>query len=86
MAWIGSTLSQIPKTRMRTIPDTTSGMTVAVRPTTLMMRSRGLPTLSAATTPPRMPSGTTMMNARIASFSELTSALPRIGPIGACWA
>ena len=39
VAWIGSTLSQIPKTRMSTIPETISGMTVADRPTTLMMRS-----------------------------------------------
>ena len=35
VAWIGSTLSQSPKTRMRTLPDTTSGMTVAVSPTTV---------------------------------------------------
>ena len=47
----------------------------------LMSLSIGFPTLSAATTPAKIPSGTTMMNARIASFSERRSALVRIGPI-----
>src|SRR5947209_872647 len=85
-AWIGRTLSQIPNTRITTIPDTTSGMTVAERPTTLIVRSMRLPTFSADNTPPAMPSGTTTTNARAASLSELTSALPRMGPIGTCWA
>ena len=57
-------------------------MTVADRPNTLMMRSSGLPTLSAATTPPRMPSGTTSTKASAASFSELTECLAEQGPTG----
>jgi hypothetical protein len=41
--------------------------------------------LSAATIPAKIPSGTTMMNARIASFSERPRAALRIGPIGALY-
>ena len=39
---------------------------------------------SADQTPPMIPSGTTMMNAKIASFNERPSAVSRIGPI-AVW-
>src|SRR3954452_4779196 len=80
---IGSTLSQMPKIRITTIPETTSGITTADRPTTLSTRSSGLPTLSAATTPPMIPSGTTRMKATAASLSELPSALVSRGPIAA---
>ena len=63
------------------IPETNSGTVSADWPTMLIVRSIGFPTLSAETIPPRIPSGTTMMNANIASFSERPSALVRIGPI-----
>ncbi len=45
-----------------------------------MIRSVGLPNFSAATTPPKIASGTTITNASAANFNELTSAAPRIGP------
>src|SRR3954451_15721935 len=53
---------------------TNSGMAVADRPPTEMMRSLGRPSCSEANTPPRIASGTTMMNASTASLAEWASA------------
>src|ERR1022692_3730873 len=62
---------------MSTIPDTNSGTVAAERPVTEMTRSGTRPTLSAAKTPPMMPSGTTMMKASPPSLAELTSVQKR---------
>jgi hypothetical protein len=62
------------KTISRTTAHTKSGTAVADRPPTVMIRSRTLPSCSAATTPPKIESGTTMMNASSASFAEWPSA------------
>ena len=83
VAETGSHPSAIANTTISTIPDTNSGTVSIDWPTMLIVRSIGLPAFSAATTPPMIPSGTTMTNAKIASFSERPSALVRIGPIGA---
>ena len=80
---MGSTFSQIPKTMMSTIPDTNSGTVEADRPRMVMMRSGARPTFSAATTPPRMLSGTTIRNATAASLSECRRALVMNGSTGA---
>ena len=58
----------------RTTAHTKSGTAVADRPPTVMIRSRVLPSCSAATTPPKIDSGTTMMNASSASFAECPRA------------
>ena len=83
MAVTGSHPSSTANTTSSTIPDTNSGTVSIDCPTMLIVRSVGLPALSADTTPPMIPSGTTITNAKIASFSERPSALVRIGPIGA---
>ena len=84
MAEIGSTFSQIPNTRIRKIPDTISGVTVADVPATTISRSELLPTCRAAYTPAKMPSGTTITNASIASLSECPSAVNSSG-LTAVW-
>ena len=81
-AEIGSTFSHSPKTRIRTMPPTNSGMAVADRPPTEMIRSTGFPACSAANTPPRMPSGTRMTNARNASLSDWAMAVAIMSPTG----
>ena len=55
---------------------TKSGTAVAERPPIETNRSRRLPSLRAAHTPPKMASGTTMMKASSASLAEFTSAGP----------
>ena len=67
---------------MSTIPDTNSGTVVADRPTTEMTRSGARPKFSAATTPPKMPSGTTITKASAPSLSEFTRALTTNGSTG----
>ena len=52
------------------MPDTNSGIALNDRPMTEMIRSVGLSYLSAAITPPRILSGTTITNATSASLSE----------------
>ena len=59
------------------MPEQNSGTIVADSPTTVMVRSIQVRTLSAATTPPKMPSGTTITNATAASFNECSNATPR---------
>ena len=56
------------------MPETNSGSTVDDKPKMVMMRSMGLPTWSAAQTPPKMLKGTTSTKATIASFSEFLIA------------
>ena len=58
------------------MPETNSGTMLADMPTIVMVRSIQPRTFSAATTPPRMPSGTTTTNATAASFNEFKSAGP----------
>ena len=70
LAVTGSTFSAMPKTTMSTIPETNSGTVDSDRPATLMLRSTALPRFSAARTPPRMLSGTTITKATAASLSE----------------
>ena len=76
MALTGSTLKSSPKTRIRTIAETNSGTAVSESPVSVITRSVSRPRRSAATTPPRMLSGTTSTNATAASLSELTSDGP----------
>ena len=66
----------MPKTMIRTMPVTNSGTIESDSPVTVIVRSAGRPTWSAAKTPPMMLSGMTMTNATAASLSELTSAWP----------
>ncbi len=47
-----------------------------------MIRSAGFPACMAAKTPPRMPSGTRMMNARNASLNDWTMAVAIMSPTG----
>ena len=68
--------------RMRKTAHTKSGTAVAERPPREMNRSRKLPSLSAAHTPPAMAIGTTMMKASSASLADLTSAGPITSPTG----
>ena len=63
LAVTGSTLRTIANTTMRTTPDTNSGTVDSERLVVLMTRSTTRPRLRAATTPPRMPRGTTMTKA-----------------------
>src|SRR5215207_1203355 len=58
---------------MKITAHTNSGIAVAERPPTEMMRSRALPSCMAAYTPPAIASGTTMMKASSASLPEATS-------------
>src|SRR5579859_2107951 len=80
VAVTGSTFSDTPNTTISTIPDTNSGTVASVSPDIEMTRSTQRPANMAAITPPRIESGTTMMNASAASLSELTSAVPRKPP------
>ena len=73
-AVIGSTFSQMPKTMIRTTPVTNSGTAASERPPVVMIRSTGLPTLSAAAMPPMRLSGTTITKARAASLREFSRA------------
>ena len=61
---------------------TASGITLADRPNTVIVRSLSVPVRSAASTPPRIPSGTTITSARSASFNERTSASQTKSPTG----
>ena len=70
----GSHLSETAKMMITTIPDTNSGTVAADSPSTEMIRSVARPYLSAASTPPRIPSGTTITKASAASLTEFTSA------------
>src|SRR6185312_11538478 len=79
----GSAFRYTPKMTMTTMPDTNSGTVVAESPATEMTRSAPRPTLSAAMTPPAMPSGTTITNASAASLIELNSADWMNGQTGA---
>ena len=72
----------MPNTRISTIPDTNSGTTVAERPMSTMARSMTRPRFSAATMPPRIPSGTTSTKATPPSFREFTSAALTKGATG----
>src|SRR5947209_3904560 len=83
VAVTGSQPSSTAKITISTIPETNSGTVSMDCPTMLMVRSTGLPTLSAETIPPMMPSGTTITNANSASLSDRPRAAVRIGPIGA---
>ena len=56
------------------IAETNSGTAVSESPVSVITRSAMRPRRSAATTPPRMLSGTTSTNATAASLSELSSA------------
>ena len=71
----GSTCNQSANTRISTTAHTNSGITVMDNPPTEIARSRSRPWCRAATTPPRMPSGTTSTNASSASFTEFASAV-----------
>ena len=62
------------KTISRSTAHTKSGTAVADSPPTVITRSRVLPSFSAAITPPRIDSGTTMRNASTASLIECPSA------------
>ena len=70
----GRTSSQRAKMTMRSTAQTNSGTTVAERPPTEMKRSRKRPSFNAATTPPRIASGTTRRKASKASLAEFWSA------------
>ena len=70
----GSHFSSTPNTTSSTIPDTNSGTVDSDSPVTEMTRSVPRPACSAAITPPRMPSGTTITKASAASLTELISA------------
>ena len=74
VAVTGSHFSSTPNTTSSTIPDTNSGTVDSDIPVTEMARSVPWPAYSAAITPPRMPSGTTITNASAASLTELISA------------
>ncbi len=58
------------------IAETNSGTAVSESPVSVITRSAMRPRRSAATTPPRMLSGTTSTNATAASWSELSSDGP----------
>ena len=60
---------------MNSTAHTNSGIAVADRPPTEMTRSRAVPSCSAAITPPKIASGTTMTKASSASLAEATSGL-----------
>ncbi len=70
----GRTFNPTLKMMMTTMPETNSGTVAADSPVREMIRSSGRPTYSAATTPPRIPSGTITTSARAASLAEFTSA------------
>jgi hypothetical protein len=78
----GSSFHSTPNTTMSTIPDTNSGTVASESPVTEMIRSTGRPAFRAATTPPKMPRGTTITNASSASLTELISAAPMNGATG----
>ena len=73
------------KIRINRTAQTKSGTAVAERPPSETVRSRRLPSLSAAHTPPATASGTTMMKASSASFAEFTSAGPITSSTGRRW-
>ena len=84
VAEIGSTFSQIPNTTIRKIPETISGVTVARRSRHDDQSIRALAGVEAANTPAKMPSGTTITNASIASLSECPIAVNSSG-LTAAW-
>ncbi len=71
VAETGSQPSQRPKTRMKTIAVTNSGIAVNETPVIVITRSVRLLRRRPAIVPPRMLSGTTITNATAASLSEL---------------
>src|SRR5712691_1515415 len=75
-AWAvtGRSRRSTANSRITTMPDTNSGTATEDNPTIVMSRSRIRPRFSAATIPPKIPSGTTITNATTASFSEFQSA------------
>ena len=78
----GSSPRPSEKTMISTTAQTNSGIAVADNPPTVMNRSRNLPSWRAANTPPRIASGTTMMNASTASLAEFLIAGPITSPTG----
>src|SRR3989442_787165 len=84
VAEIGSTLSQMPNTAIRTTPVTNSGTADSERPLIVMPRSAALPSLRAAIVPPIRLSGTTIKKATRASSNEWRSAVVSWGRTGTC--
>ncbi len=84
-AVVGNSPRPSEKTRMKSTAQTNSGIAVADRPPTEIRRSRKLPSFIAATTPPTIASGTTMMKASSASLPEATIASTMMSDTGRFW-
>ena len=83
---MGSQRSHTPNTRISTIDETNSGITVADKPAMLMVRSSQRPACMADHTPPAMPSGTTTINASRPSLAECARASAINGATGSRYA